>query len=368
MELFKGKSPSERNKIIAAIVLGVLAFGALAFAFGPGLFSSRTSVAVTTASPSPSPSVAVNYTSSPVSMPSQADQNFVYVTTPVVFNGSPGGPDPGRNIFAFYEPPPPTPWVPTPAPTPPPPTPAPTPHMLIAFVQPQSVYAGQRGFRLEVNGDRFTPDAKIYFNQTLVPTTFVNLAKLTADIPANFIAGAGQVQVIVQTPDGKMYSNPGTLNVQPPPKPNLYFIGMISKKYGSNDTAYFVEQSKVNTMGTVPEIKRLNDVIGGRFRIVSISEKQVIVEDTSLGFRHQLPLYTAAGTTIGPGGRPTGPGFPVTSSPGFPSSGFSSPTSPPVVPLPGRQRPQNRNADNSDDDDDDNDDDDRPRNDAPRRP
>src|SRR5688572_31724302 len=36
------------------------------------------------------------------------------------------------------------------------------------------------------------------------------------------------------------------------------------------------------------------------------------VEDTNLGFRHQLPLYTAAGTSIGPGGRPAGPGFPIT--------------------------------------------------------
>jgi hypothetical protein len=117
-------------------------------------------------------------------MPSQADQQFAYVTTPVVYiPGSFGTPDAGRNIFAFYEPPPPTPWVPTPVPPTPTPTPAPTPEMLIAFVAPQSVYAGQRGFRLEVNGDRFTPDAKIYFNQNLLPTTFVNLAKLTADIP-----------------------------------------------------------------------------------------------------------------------------------------------------------------------------------------
>ena len=207
-------------------------------------------------------------------MPSQADQQFAYVTTPVVYSGSSfGTPLPGRNIFAFYEPPPPTPWVPTPMPTPPPPTPAPTPHMVIAFVSPQSVFAGQPKFRLEVNGDRFTPDAKIYFNQNLLPTTFVNLAKLTADIPANFIAGPGQAQVIVQTPDGKMYSNVGVLQVQPPPKPNVYYVGMISRKYGNNDTAYFVEQSKINTAGTVPESKRLNDTIGGRFRIVSIAGK-----------------------------------------------------------------------------------------------
>jgi hypothetical protein len=354
MELFKGKSPSERNKLIAAMVLGFLAVAALAFAFGPGLFS-RGSTATATHSPTPSPSVAPSSTYSQTGMPSQADQQFVYVTTPVVYSGSAfHAPDPGRNIFAFYEPPPPTPYVaPTPTP-PPPPTPAPTPAMLIAFVQPQSVYAGQRGFRLEVNGDRFTPDAKIYFNQNLMPTTFVNQAKLTTDIPANMISGAGEGQVLVQTADGKMISNPGRLVVQPPPKPNVYFIGMISRKYGNNDTAYFVEQSKVNTAGTVPESKRLNDVIGGRFRIVSIAERQVIVEDTSLGFRHQLPLYSAAGTSIGPGGRPGG-GFPITSSPGFPN--VSSPVSPNV----NAPRRPGRNDDADDDDDDDDEDNNRPR-------
>ena len=350
--------------MIAAIVLGFLATAALAFAFGPGLFS-RSTTTTAAASPTPTPAVAVNVTSTQTGMPSQADQQFVYVTTPVAYNGSAfHAPDPGRNIFAFYEPPPPTPYSPTPLPTPPPPTPAPTPHMMIAFVSPQNVFAGQRGFRLEVNGDRFTPDAKIYFNQNLLPTTFVNLAKLTADIPANFISGPGQAQIIVQTPDGKMYSNPGVLQVQPPPKPNVYYIGMISRKYGNNDTAYFVEQSKVNTPGTVPDSKRLNDTIAGRFRIVSIAERQVIVEDTNLGFRHQLPLYTAAGTSIGPGGRPAGPGFPITSSPGFPN----------VTTLPpggllnnnsSRPRPGNRNDDDDDDDDgDDNVDRDRP----PRRP
>src|SRR5262245_63867928 len=103
MELFKGKSPSERNKIIAAIVLGFLAVAALAFAFAPGLFS-RGTTATATASPSPSPSASPNSSYSQTGMPSQADQNFVYVTTPVVYSGSSfHAPDPGRNIFAFYE-------------------------------------------------------------------------------------------------------------------------------------------------------------------------------------------------------------------------------------------------------------------------
>ena len=54
MKLFEGKSPNERNKIIAAGVLGLMAFIALFFAFGRGLFASGTSVKATvTASPTP---------------------------------------------------------------------------------------------------------------------------------------------------------------------------------------------------------------------------------------------------------------------------------------------------------------------------
>src|SRR5262245_1450275 len=250
MDLFKGKSASERNKLIAAIVLGFLAVAALVFAFGPSL---RSSSATASKSPTPTPTASpgTSTSTSQFKMPTQAEQNFDYATTEVVYNPVAfGAPPPGRNIFAFYEPPPPCkPGIdcpPPPVKTPPPPTPEPTPWFLAGYIMPQSAYAGARGFRLEVNGDRFTPDAKIYFNQSLLPTNFVSPQKLTADVPANLIAGEGAKQVIVQTLDGKMYSNPAMLQVMAPPKPNVYYIGMYSGKYSNNDTAYFVEQSKIN--------------------------------------------------------------------------------------------------------------------------
>jgi hypothetical protein len=68
-------------------------------------------------------------------VPTQTEQNFVYETTPVVYNGVRSGPDPGRNIFAFYEPPKPCGAVESvsaaPIKTPPTPTPAPTPDIYI---------------------------------------------------------------------------------------------------------------------------------------------------------------------------------------------------------------------------------------------
>ncbi|MDQ6788548.1 MAG: hypothetical protein M3033_17225, partial [Acidobacteriota bacterium] len=163
--------------------------------------------------------------------------------------------------------------------------PTPTPPILVAFVSPQSVYAGSKTFRLEVNGDKFTPDSVIVFSNNQLPTTFVSPQKLIADVPSNFISGQGSATVMVNTPDGKLYSNPFILNIQAPPRPQLQYIGMIARKRANNDTAYFQEQGK-----NVPFAARLNDVVGGRFRVVSISPSEVIFEDVTLSFRHKIAL------------------------------------------------------------------------------
>src|SRR5688572_23085163 len=102
MNPFAGKSPTERNKMIAAIVLGVLALGSLLFAFGGSFFSSTTKLTVQT-SPTPNPSATVPTNPSDFTLPSQNEQTLEYSSQPVVFNGTAAGPEPGRNIFAFYE-------------------------------------------------------------------------------------------------------------------------------------------------------------------------------------------------------------------------------------------------------------------------
>jgi hypothetical protein len=183
------RSTTERNKLIAAGMLGLLALMALYFAFGASLFG-RSSSTTARATPTPKPGSAPAANRPAVTMPSVDDQNFAYQTTPIDYRpGNAYAPDAGRNIFAFYEPPAPTPYVPTPVPpievkTP---VPTPTPEMLVGFMQPQTVYAGSKGFRLEVNGDRFTPDARIYFSQSELPTTFINAQKLVADIPQKIL-------------------------------------------------------------------------------------------------------------------------------------------------------------------------------------
>lgn len=314
------KDPAERNKLIAAVVLGLVALIALYMAFGRGIFGG-TSTAGSASTPTPKP------TASPGERPAQdqritkEEQDFIYQTTPVVYNpGTAYAPDAGRNIFAFYEPPPPTPFV-TPSPSPPvivPPSPVPTPPILLSFVNPQTVFAGTKGFRLEVNGDKFTPDSRIYFNQVPMTTVFVNPQRLFTDVPANLIAQEGPKQIIIQTPDGKTYSNQIIFNVQPPPRPNVTYIGMIARKRANNDTAYFTDQGSDK-----PYAKRLNDIVGGRFRLINITPDFVEFEDNQLGFRHKVQLNRTPPAQTGniPSPYPTfNPAVPGGSIPGIPDN------------------------------------------------
>lgn len=296
MKLFEGISPAEKNKRIALIVLGAMVLLAIGYNVMTLYPSRKTNVTVTTASPTPIASPRNN--SDVAALPSNEELNFLYTTTPISY--SPGtfyAPDAGRNIFAFYEPPLPTPYVAPPIvikeETPYPlPTPAPTPPILVGFVTPQSVYAGSKSFRMEVNGDKFTPDSIILFNGNPIPTTFVSPQQLVAEIPSNFVAGAGAISIMVRTPDGKLFSNQVMLNVQVPPTPQFQYIGMIGRKRANNDTAYFQEQGK--TPPPPPVSARLNDIVNGRFRLVSISVNETVFEDVNLGFRHKLALYRPA--------------------------------------------------------------------------
>jgi hypothetical protein len=139
--------------------------------------------------------------------------------------------------------------------------------------------------------------------------------------------------------------------VQPPPTPQYQYVGMISRKYANNDTAYFVEQGKLNTPGVLPTGKRLNDILGGRFRLISISDKEALFEDVNLGFKHKLPLLRQqAGTasTSSPSGFPN---FPNSGRPtGIP--GFPNVTIPQPRPAPNANRPDRKQRDDDSDDDD----------------
>ncbi|HLM01530.1 MAG TPA: IPT/TIG domain-containing protein, partial [Pyrinomonadaceae bacterium] len=299
--------------------------------------------------------------------------------TPVAYTpGSFYAPDAGRNIFAFYEPPQPTPFVAqpiveTPIPTPPTPTPVPPPPLLLSYVSPQNIYAGSAGFPLSVHGDKFTPDTLIFWNGSQIPTTFVSPQQLRANIPANFIAGDEQrsISIEVRTPDGKLFSAPSAFSVVKPPMPTVQYIGVEIARRGNNNVAYFREPGNPMEFG-----RRLGDLVNldrshvnGRFRVVSISEKETVLEDTDLRRRYKVQLLRA-GSGGGGGGQvtPSRGGFDRTNPGGrFPTDNQTvqpyNPTMPQTQEIPGIPNnipryvpptPQQQKKDEDDDEDGDN--------------
>jgi hypothetical protein len=203
-------------------------------------------------------------------------------------------PEPGRNIFVYYERPVPSPTVaiiPTPTPTPVPP-------VLLASLSPANAYAKTADFTLEVSGDKFTPQMRIVIDNNELPTRYINPQQLSAIVPATVIASPGARQVMVRSIDAKFYSNSQTLSIAAPPTPNYSYIGIIgTPKY--IDTAILQDKSSKDTLNV-----QRGDLLGGRFRVTSISEKEIVVIDSNLKVKHTLAM-TSQGERGNPLQRPT---------------------------------------------------------------
>ena len=207
---------------------------------------------------------------------------------------------------------------------------------------------------MEVSGSGFTPDSHIYFNQNQLPTTYVSPQTLSANIPANFITQEGPRQIIVQNSDGKLYSDQYMWTVQAPPRPNLQYIGMIGRKRYNNDTAYFTESGKPTPFGA-----RLNDVVGGRFRLINITAKEVTFEDVNLGFKHRVAVATGPGgagggvnTGLGQPSRGNNEGYPQVYDPSGNIPGVPNGVPRYIPPQPQQPKPTPNKDDDVDDEDD----------------
>lgn len=362
MKLFEGKSKAERNKIIAAIGLGILAIVAI----GYNLIGFLPSKTATTGKATPTPTATRSNNPDQVvsELPPQEVINQVFSTIPVVYPlVSLGAPDAGRNIFAFYEPPNPTPWSPTPTPEvivkTPTPVVTPTPPQFILGFSPATVYSGTGGFTLNVDGTGFTPDTRIFINNAEMPTRFVGPQRVSTDVPSNLVAGTS-IQVFTRTPDGKIYSLPTFFNFQQAPRPSVQFVGIVAPKLGNNVTAYLQEGT------AAPQPKRLDDRVGtcagnspGCFRVISIARERVILQDVALGFKYTIEIVKPAGTTSGPSTsqpqfNPNDPRF----QPGFQNPPQPNSTCPPGIPcdtIPRYQpTPLKKDVDDNKDDDGDN--------------
>jgi hypothetical protein len=291
MALFEGKTPAERNKMIAAIALPLVAFifvVRMLFFGGPSTPSSAATNAngkrppQRNAQPANSNARGANATANGT-VPEDNTASY----TPIDCCAPPsGGSDVGRNIFAFYEKPikPTTPTevvVPVQTPTPPPPIP-------LASLSPQSVFAKTGNFTLQLSGDKFGPADRVYIDGQELPTQYRSVQQLTATVSSSLIAGPGQRSVVVRTPDGKLYSNPQTLNVMQPPAPTYTYVGFL-KRVRTNTAVLKDSRGELYSV-------REGDIVEGRFRVMEISERGVDVVDKDLNIKHTMP-YIASGNS-----------------------------------------------------------------------
>jgi hypothetical protein len=274
MKLFEPGNPNEKKKMIAAAVLGLGAILVLGYAFFGGTSTKPTAGP---ARPTPTPVRPPPDQAPPDEELSMFHQIDYHGTIPALSEAD-------RNIFSYYEPPPP----PLKIPSPPPPTP--TPPLVVSSLSPPNVYARTGDFSLQVMGDKFTPAVQIIVDGRVMPTRFINSQQLATTVTADLIANPGNRQITVKNGDGSLYSNYLGLNVTPPPVPNYNYVGLIGKPR-FNDTAVLQDKNNKDLLNVVR-----GDLVGGRFRVNSISEKEVILIDTSLKIKHTIAFTTESGS------------------------------------------------------------------------
>lgn len=295
MQLSDIQNPAERKKLLVAGALGIIALLLLwwtFFGFGSSSQQVTRRAPVNTAAPNDNRSVSAKPPPDPLII--GGTDNLPERLQPVKWDiSAPAVPEPKRNIFAYYEPPKPveTASVPTATPTP-------TPPVLLASVSPASTFARTGDFTLEVTGDKFTSQMRIVIDNTELPTRYLSPQQLSATVPASLIANAGSRQVITRSADGALYSNTVMLAVNAPPVPNYNYVGIIgTRRY--IDTAILQDKGSKEMLNV-----QRGDLLGGRFRVTSISEKELVLVDTNLKIKHTL-AFSVSGDKGNPMQRPT---------------------------------------------------------------
>jgi hypothetical protein len=301
MALFEGKTPAERNKLIAAIAFGAIALLLLGRMFFGG---SDTPVrrASNTNNPNARPASGTATAANGSNGSAQADEpnDLIQMPRELVYKPvSYSVPDAGRNIFAFYV----APVKATPTPeiaTVPEATPEPTPPLVLSGISPANVTARTGDFTLQLSGDKFTPQSRVYVDGQELQTTFTSAQQLSTTVPAALISSPGARQIVVRTPDNQLYSNATMLNISAPPTPPFTFVGILGgPRY--NDKAILKNQS--NELITVQR----GDTVSGRFKVTSISTRAVEFTDSQLQIKHTLPYVESRASGGAPQGGPSGP-------------------------------------------------------------
>ena len=291
MQFVDLNKPGEKKKLIWAAVLGLIAILFLWWTLiGFGSNTPTSSNVRPAATPTPARSTQQASTSN-----TPSPDNFAAFKEITFQPSSYNAPEARRNIFAYYVPPPPpvktTESTPTPEPSPPP--------VLLASVSPSNVYARTADFKLEAAGDKFTPAMRIFVDGRELPTTYKSPQQLSATVPASMIANPGARNVVVRTPDSQLYSNQLPINVAAAPTPNYTYIGIIGRPNRVDDIALDQERNSKNMINVLR-----GDVLSGRFRVTSISDKELVLVDTTLKIKHTIAM-SEGDKSAGPLARPT---------------------------------------------------------------
>lgn len=294
--------PGEKKKLISAAALGFVALIVLYwvfFGFGSS-HNTNTPRAAATPTPARNPRTGTQSATQQTAQTAQTvspDVAQALMFAPINYQPSSyNAPEAGRNIFAYYVAPKPAPKVvQEPTPTPKPPAP-----LLLASMSPSNVYARSADFKLEVAGDKFTPATKIYFDGRELQTNYISPQQLSANVAASMIAAPGSRNIMVRNADNTLYTDPAVLNVAAPPVPNFLYVGIISPTNRVDDVAVVQDKSKKDIMNV-----HRGDVLGGRFRVTSISDKELVMMDTTLRIQHKLTMTEGEKNLNNPLTRPT---------------------------------------------------------------
>jgi len=295
MELADLSKPGEKKKLIWAAALGFLAILFLWWTFVGFGSASTPSRPSNPSQPAQNAPRGVNQRATVEQSNSPQVINIADLVLPQHQIQVPVVPEPRRNIFAYYEPVQVKVEVPPPTPTPPPPPPP----VLLAAISPSNVYAKTTEFTMELSGDKFTPEMRVYVDERELPTKCKGPQQMSATIGTAIIATPGIRQFKVRTPDGRVYSNQIQLSVAPPPTPNYAYVGIWGTRHYVN-TALLQDKNNKEILSV-----QLGDLLSGRFRVTSISDKEIVFVDTNLKIKHSLAMTEGERTAGSPIARPT---------------------------------------------------------------
>jgi hypothetical protein len=126
---------------------------------------------------------------------------------------------------------------------------------------------------------------RVYIDGRELPTVYKNPQQLSTTVPASFISAPGERVVLVRTPDNQLFSNPLQISVADPPKPNYVYVGIIGRPNRVDDVALVQERNNRNIVNVLR-----GDILSGRFRVTSISEKELVLTDTTLRIKHTIAM------------------------------------------------------------------------------